>query len=102
MAALPGSVRGHVHGQWVPADPLPPRCYEGALQLQRQAGDARGAALSLNNLCLVAQQRGNFADLARSVDERQLSWDRLLDATSLWNRLGQGADVHVGLGELRS
>jgi predicted ATPase/DNA-binding CsgD family transcriptional regulator len=115
--------RGNLDGAWEAA--------EAARQLFAEVGDRAGEAATLNNLANLATERGqvrramelygeclqafremgdarrlatalhNLADLARSVDERQLAWDCLVDATSLWNRLGQSADVHVGLGELR-
>ncbi len=115
--------RGNLDGAWEAA--------EAARQLFAEVGDRAGEAATLNNLANLAAERGqvrramelygeclqafremgdarrlatalhNLADLARSVDERQLSWDCLLDATSLWNRLGRTGDVHAGLGELR-
>lgn len=115
--------RGNLDGAWESA--------EEARQLFAQVGDRAGETATLNNLANLAAERGqmrqamelygeclqafremgdarrlatclhNLADLARSVDERQLAWDCLLEATSLSNRLGQSADAHAGLVELR-
>lgn len=115
--------RGNLDGAWEAA--------EAAKQLFAEVGDRAGEAATLNNLANLAAERGqvgpamelygaclqafretgdarrlatalhNLADLARGVDERQLAWDCLLDATSLWNRLGQTAEVRAGLDALR-
>lgn len=115
--------RGNLDGAWEYA--------ETARQLFHEVGDRAGEAATVNNLANLASERGqvaqsmelygecigsfremgdprrlatalqNLADLARSVDERQMAWDCLLDATSLWNRLGEHGDVRNGLTALR-
>jgi predicted ATPase/DNA-binding CsgD family transcriptional regulator len=56
----------------------------------REAHDVRRLATALHNL----------ADVADGVGDRQLAWDRLLDAVSLWNQMGAWEEVRTGMGKL--
>lgn len=56
----------------------------------REAHDVRPLATALYNL----------AELADGVGDRQLAWDRLLDAVSLWNQMGAWEELRTGLGKL--
>lgn len=64
--------------------------YGAAARAFRETGEARRLATCLHNL----------AELAAAVEERQLAWDSLLDAVSLWNQLGQREDARDGARQL--
>lgn len=56
----------------------------------REAHDVRRLATTLHNL----------ADVADGVGDRQLAWDRLIDAVSLWNQMRAWEEVRTGLRKL--